>query len=86
MRAAGLVVSWSQSGLRAIRRAISDELSARARVFSTGQGRKTDAADAHSVAVVALRTRSLRQVRPMTARSRCGCWPTAATSPVLPAR
>jgi hypothetical protein len=40
------------------------KLSARARVFSTGQGPKTDATDAHSVAVVALRTRSLRQVRP----------------------
>ena len=40
------------------------KLTARARVFSTGQGRKTDATDAHSVAVVALRTRSLRQVRP----------------------
>jgi transposase len=40
------------------------KLSARARVFSTGQGRKTDATDAHSVAVGALRTRSLRQVRP----------------------
>jgi transposase len=40
------------------------KLSARARVFSTGQGRKTDATDAHSVAVVALRTRSLRRVRP----------------------
>ena len=39
------------------------KLSARARVFSTGQGRKTDATDAHSVAVVALRTPSLRQVR-----------------------
>src|SRR5215203_803194 len=40
------------------------KLSARARVFSTGQGRKTDATDAHSIAVVALRTGSLRQVRP----------------------
>jgi transposase len=39
------------------------KLAARARVFSTGQGRKTDATDAHSVAVVALRTRSLRPVR-----------------------
>ena len=39
------------------------KLAARARVFSTGQGRKTDATDAHAVAVVALRTRSLRQVR-----------------------
>lgn len=35
------------------------KLSARARVFSTGQGRKTDATDAHSVAVVALRTPGL---------------------------
>src|SRR4051812_44427169 len=40
------------------------KLSARVRVFSTGQGRKTDATDAHSVAVVALRTPGLRQVRP----------------------
>ena len=40
------------------------KLSARARVFSTGQGRKTDATDAHSVAVVALRTPALRRVRP----------------------
>jgi len=32
------------------------KLSARVRVFSTGQGRKTDATDAHSVAVAALRT------------------------------
>ena len=39
------------------------KLSARARVFSTGQGRKTDATDAHSVAVVGLRSPGLRQVR-----------------------
>jgi transposase len=39
------------------------KLSARARVFSTGQGRKTDATDAHSVAVVALRTPGLRAVQ-----------------------
>ncbi|WP_338090771.1 IS110 family transposase [Planosporangium thailandense] len=38
------------------------KLSARARVFATGQGRKTDPVDAHSVAVVALRTNGLRQV------------------------
>jgi transposase len=38
------------------------KLSARARVFATGQGRKTDPVDAHSVAVVALRTPGLRQV------------------------
>jgi len=39
------------------------KLSARARVFSTGQGRKTDATDAHSIAVVALRTAGLRVVK-----------------------
>ena len=32
-------------------------------MFSIGQGRKTDATDAHSIAVVALRTPTLRQVR-----------------------
>jgi transposase len=41
---------------------VPSKLSARARVFSTGQGRKTDPVDAHSVAVVALRTNGLRQV------------------------
>jgi transposase len=39
------------------------KLSAHARVFCTGQGRKTDATDAHSVAVVALRTPGLRPVQ-----------------------
>ncbi|MEU4716312.1 IS110 family transposase [Micromonospora purpureochromogenes] len=38
------------------------KLSVRARVFDTGQGRKTDPVDAHSVAVAALRSRGLRQV------------------------
>jgi hypothetical protein len=38
------------------------KLSARARVFSTGQGRKIDVADAHSVAVVALRPPGLQRV------------------------
>ena len=40
------------------------KLSARARVYSTGQGRKTDATDAHSVAIVALRAPDLVGVRP----------------------
>ncbi len=39
------------------------KLAARARLFDIGNGRKTDPADAHSVAGVALRTRSLTQVR-----------------------
>jgi len=38
------------------------KLSARARIFATGQGRKTDPVDAHSVAVVGLRTPGLRTV------------------------
>jgi transposase len=39
------------------------KLSAQARVFATGQGRKTDATDAHSVAVVGLRAPGLRRVQ-----------------------
>lgn len=39
------------------------KLAARARVFDTGNGRKTDPAAAHSVAVVALRTKDLVEVR-----------------------
>ena len=38
------------------------KLSARVRVFSTGHGRKTDATDAHSVAIAALRSTGLREV------------------------
>ncbi|HYJ67170.1 MAG TPA: transposase, partial [Nocardioidaceae bacterium] len=36
------------------------KLSARARLFDTGHNRKTDAHDAHAVAVVAVRTTALR--------------------------
>jgi transposase len=42
---------------------VPPKLSARVRVFSTGQGRKTDATDAHSIAVVALRSPGLRVVK-----------------------
>ena len=38
------------------------KLAARVRVFDTGQGRKTDATDAHAVVMVALRSRGLRQL------------------------
>jgi transposase len=41
---------------------VPPKLSARARVFATGQGRKTDATDAHSVALVGTRTTGLRPV------------------------
>lgn len=39
------------------------KLSARARLFDTGHSRKTDARDAHSVAIVAVRTTTLRVLR-----------------------
>jgi hypothetical protein len=39
---------------------IPPKLSARTRVFATGQGRKTDATDAHSVALAATRMTGLR--------------------------
>src|SRR3954454_8031014 len=41
---------------------VPPKLSARARMFSTGQGRKTDATDAHSVALVGTRMSGLRSV------------------------
>ncbi len=67
---------WAVEGCRGIGRRVAQrlvaegetvvdvpaKLSARARVFTTGQGRKTDRVDADSVAVVALRTTGLRQV------------------------
>jgi transposase len=39
------------------------KLAARVRLFDTGHNRKTDAHDAHSIAVVAVRTRTLRVLR-----------------------
>ena len=42
---------------------VPPKLSAQVRVFATGNGRKTDEVDAHSVALVALRTPGLVQVR-----------------------
>src|SRR5262249_39770756 len=41
---------------------VPPKLSARTRVFATGQGRKTDATDAHSVALAATRMTGLRLV------------------------
>lgn len=41
---------------------VPPKLSARARVFATGQGRKTDATDAHSIALVGVRMAGLRRV------------------------
>jgi hypothetical protein len=41
---------------------VPPNLSARVRAFATGQGRKTDATDAHSIALVGTRMTGLRQV------------------------
>src|SRR3954449_11191582 len=41
---------------------VPPKLSARTRVFATGQGRKTDATDAHSIALVGTRMSGLRPV------------------------
>jgi transposase len=41
---------------------VSAKLAARARVFDTGQGRKTDPADAHPIVMVALLDKRLREV------------------------
>ena len=39
------------------------KLAARVRLFDTGHNRKTDARDAHSIAIVAVRTKTLRVLR-----------------------
>ena len=44
-------------------RDVPAKLAARVRVFDTGQGRKTDETDAHSIAAVAHRTPGLRELR-----------------------
>jgi transposase len=61
------------------------KLSARVRVFDSGQGRKTDPVDAHSVAVAGLRSPGLRHSRSTTRPSRYGCWSTAVMSWAGPA-
>ena len=55
------------------------KLAARVRLFDTGHNRKTDAHDAHSIAVVAVRTKTLRCCTLMVSSRRCGCWSTIAT-------
>ncbi len=57
---------------------VPPKMSARMRVFATGQGRKTDATDAHSVALVGTGSPGC-VVSSMTNSSPCcGYWPTVA--------
>src|SRR5262249_4523978 len=62
---AGAAAGVSQTGCRFAGEHVVDvppKLPARTRVFATGQGRKTDATDAHSVALAATGMTGLRQV------------------------
>jgi len=61
------------------------KLAARARVFDTGQGRKTDAADAHAIVMVALRTGDCARSAPIRSWWCRGCCVTAAMSCPAPA-
>ena len=57
------------------------KLAAQVRLFDTGHNRKTDALDAHSIAVVAVRTpRAAGRGRSMASSRHCGCSPTAVTN------
>jgi transposase len=56
------------------------KLAARARLFDTGHNRRTDAHDAHAVAVVAVRTAGLRVLPDDVELEACGCSPTDARS------
>ena len=57
---------------------VPPKLSARTRVFATGQGRKTDATDAHSVALVGTRMAGLRPWSTTSSSRCCGSWSTVA--------
>jgi transposase len=54
------------------------KLAARVRLFDTGHNRKTDAHDAHSIAMVAVRTTACGCCGSMVTSRRCGCWSNAA--------
>ena len=58
---------------------VPPKLSARTRVFTAGQGRKTDATDAHEIALAATRSKGAAPGSPaMPSWRNCGCWPTGA--------
>jgi transposase len=57
------------------------KLAARVRLFDTGHNRKSDARDAHSIAIVAVRTKTLSvSCAPTVSLKRCECCATAARS------
>ena len=60
------VVRWRSGCSRPVQDVVDvpAKLAARVRLFDTGHNRKTDAHDAHSIAMVAVRTQGLRMLRP----------------------
>jgi transposase len=64
---------------------VPTKLSARARVFSAGQGRKTDPVDARSVALAGLRSSGLRVIAVDDAMVALRLWLIAVTSWAWPA-
>ncbi|MFI6040927.1 transposase [Nocardia sp. NPDC051321] len=64
---------------------VSAKLSAQIRVFTTGNGRKTDPVDAHSVALAALRSPNLRQVHADSELIAWACSLIAAANSAAPA-
>lgn len=57
---------------------VPPKLSARVRTFTTGQGRKTDATDAHSIALVGPGWLGCARSLTMSSSPCCGCWSTGA--------
>lgn len=60
---------------------VPPKLSARTRVFTTGQGRKTDATDAHSIALAA--TRMVARLRPVADWSTTGSVDTTSSGTMV---
>jgi transposase len=65
---------------------VPPKLSARARVFATGQGRKTDATDAHSVALVGTRMAGYARWSTTSNSPCCGSWSTVAARSAMTTR
>ena len=63
---------------------VPPKLSSRVRVFDTGQGRKTDPVDAHSVAVAGCAAAVCAPSPRMTSPLWCACWSIAGISSAAP--
>src|SRR5215510_7696982 len=57
---------------------VPPKLSARTRVFTAGQGGKTDATGAHAIALAATGMKACTRSPAIPSWRCCGCWPTGA--------